>query len=114
MTLAYSQFVARRIHGGDKARDIMVMGLGGEAGEVVGALHLVERCAAVTEITKKNLDRDRPVDREKLKLELGDVLFYLTALGWIYGMSLQDIIDSNVAKLIARDGANNERWSERT
>jgi hypothetical protein len=39
---------------------------------------------------------------EKLKLELGDVLFYLTALAQLQGLNLNQIMQANVEKLQAR------------
>lgn len=45
------------------------------------------------------VDWDRP---ERLKLELGDMLFYVTALAHLQGMTLEDLMDANVKKLTDR------------
>lgn len=45
------------------------------------------------------VDWDRP---ERLKLELGDMLFYVTALAHLQGMTLEDLMDANVKKLTER------------
>jgi NTP pyrophosphatase (non-canonical NTP hydrolase) len=66
-----------------------VMKLAGEAGEVI-------------ELYAKHLYHGKTLDIEKLKLELGDVLWYLADIGRRHGISLQDIAESNVAKIEAR------------
>lgn len=69
-----------------------VIALNGEAGEVA-------------EWYKKYVLRGNPTGQltlEDLKGELGDVLFYLTRLGSLYGYSLEDIMTYNKAKLDAR------------
>lgn len=66
-----------------------IMGLAGEAGEVVDLL-------------KKHLYHGKPLDREKLKLELGDTLWYLADVARQHGILLSEVRDGNVAKLGAR------------
>lgn len=68
---------------------IASMGLAGETGEVLEHL-------------KKHL-RDGKHPNEDLKLELGDVLHYLTVIAQSYGWSLQELMDANQDKLEARD-----------
>lgn len=65
------------------------LGLAGEAGEA-------------TEKVKKWLRGDRELDKEGLIKELGDVMYYITALANDIGYSLQDVIDTNVKKLTER------------
>jgi NTP pyrophosphatase (non-canonical NTP hydrolase) len=65
------------------------LGLAGEAGETV-------------ELVKKWAFHDRPLDRAKLTKELGDVLWYLTALARTQGITLEEVASENVAKLEAR------------
>jgi len=69
------------------------LGLCGEAGEVA-------------ELAKKCIRDDNgawSVDRhEKLKKELGDVLWYLAAIARDHGMSLTDIAQTNIDKLYSR------------
>lgn len=69
---------------------IATCGLAGEVGEVVEHL--------------KKFVRDGKLDREALKLELGDVLFYLTRTAQWAGFSLAEIAQANVDKLEARYG----------
>lgn len=65
------------------------LGLTGEAGEVA-------------ELVKKHLFHDKPIDVEKLKKELGDVLWYVAATAACFGIELDDVARTNVAKLAAR------------
>ena len=71
------------------------LGLAGETGEVL-------------EIIKKMIrDKGRvfetiPEDREKLKKELGDVLWYLSTLAFYNDIKLEDIAKTNLEKLASR------------
>jgi NTP pyrophosphatase (non-canonical NTP hydrolase) len=65
------------------------MGLAGEAGETVDLL-------------KKAIFHGHPADPDKLAKELGDVLFYVTALASVSGISLESIAQGNVEKLLKR------------
>jgi len=71
--------------------DTMVhaMGLAGEAGEIIDLL-------------KKHLGHGQPLDIEKAKKELGDVLWYVGALAADLGLSLSEVAEANKAKLRAR------------
>jgi NTP pyrophosphatase (non-canonical NTP hydrolase) len=69
------------------------LGLASEAGEVAGKI--------------KKIFRDRAgvidqADREALRSELGDVLWYLAQVATELGMSLDDIAEYNIAKLLDR------------
>lgn len=77
----------------DDLRELAVMSLGlpGEVGEVI-------------EHIKKEIRGDGPLDREKLKLELGDVQHYLCRIARRYGISMQEILAGNVEKIEARRG----------
>ncbi len=69
------------------------LGLTNEAGEVAGKV--------------KKLFRDKggeisDADREALKQELGDVLWYLTQICTELGLSLQEVAEANLEKLFSR------------
>lgn len=69
------------------------LGLANEAGEVAGKV--------------KKLFRDKggqigEADREALKQELGDVLWYLAQIATELGLSLQEIAEANLDKLFSR------------
>lgn len=71
------------------ALNIGALGLGGESGEVI-------------ELIKKHLFHDQPLDLEKLRKELGDVLWYVAAIATGAGLALDDVAEANVAKLMKR------------
>ena len=68
---------------------ICSMGLAGEAGEVADYL-------------KKVYGHDHPMDKERLKKELGDVLWYISRMASLFGMSLDEVAQENIAKLKTR------------
>jgi len=80
-----------------------VMGLAGESGEVA-------------DIFKKHLFHGHALDNDKLLLELGDVLWYVTAIGATYGFHLEDIMKANIKKLQKRypNGFSEQASRERT
>lgn len=63
--------------------------LSGEAGEVAGMI-------------AKWIKFGKPLDREAMKHELGDVLWHLTRLGEMFGFTLEEIMQANIAKLADR------------
>lgn len=73
----------------DDARTYAAIGLAGEVGETL-------------EHVKKNVFRGKVLDIAAFRLELGDVLWYLTALAQAYGLSLSEVAEANIAKLEAR------------
>ena len=69
------------------------MGLVNEAGEVAGKIKKIFR------------DRDGQIteeDRQSLKNELGDVLWYLTKICTELGLTLEKVAETNIAKLSSR------------
>jgi NTP pyrophosphatase (non-canonical NTP hydrolase) len=65
------------------------VGLAGEAGEILDYI-------------KKGIFHRHGVDKEKLKDELGDQLWYLTMLAEQYGLTLENIMVFNIEKLKRR------------
>ena len=74
------------------------IGLAGEAGEVV-------------DLIKKGIFHQQGLDKEKLKKELGDVLWYAAAICTTCGFTLEEVMELNIEKLKARypDGYSPER-----
>lgn len=66
-----------------------VMGLNGEAGECI-------------DLVKKHLFQGKPLDKEHLAKELGDVAWYLAITAQGLGYDLETIFKMNIAKLEAR------------
>jgi NTP pyrophosphatase (non-canonical NTP hydrolase) len=80
----------------------MGLGIAGEAGEVADLL-------------KKHIGHGHPLDVDKLKKELGDVLWYVVAVGLAVGLDLEDVAQGNVEKLRKRypNGFSRERSMNR-
>lgn len=81
-----------------------VFGLAGETGETIDLL-------------KKIIfhGHDLETNRDKLALELGDCLWYITGIATAAGINLDDIAKRNIEKLKARypDGFSEERSIKR-
>jgi NTP pyrophosphatase (non-canonical NTP hydrolase) len=67
----------------------LTLGLVGEAGEVA-------------EKVKKHLRDNTPLDRDNLKKEFGDVLWYLALLADAMEIELDDVAQTNLDKLQSR------------
>jgi NTP pyrophosphatase (non-canonical NTP hydrolase) len=83
----YSKWVEKKIMTEGQARLVEnTLGLVGEAGEVA-------------EKIKKLIRDSSRFQNEEIMKELGDVVFYATALANIYGKGLQEVLELNIAKL---------------
>ncbi len=82
----------------DKVLTYAALGLAGESGEVA-------------EIIKKTFYHGHALDKESLHKELGDVLWYLAVMADGLGFSLDQIAQTNIAKLRARypEGFSDDR-----
>lgn len=65
------------------------MGLAGEAGEVIDYL-------------KKVLHHDHDLDVEEIKKELGDLLWYMSALATTFDINMNQVAQMNIDKLKKR------------
>lgn len=65
------------------------VGISGEAGELLDAV-------------KKHWAYGKPLDMENVREEIGDIMFYLTAMLNVLGLDEEEIIWANVEKLEAR------------
>jgi NTP pyrophosphatase (non-canonical NTP hydrolase) len=83
----YSKWVEKKIMTEGQARLVEnTLGLVGEAGEVA-------------EKIKKLIRDSSRFQNEEIMKELGDVVFYATALANIYGKGLQEVLELNITKL---------------
>jgi len=83
----YSLWVEKKIITKDQERLIEnILGLVGETGEVA-------------EKIKKLIRDGNKIANEEILKELGDVLFYTTALANLYGKGLQEVMKLNIKKL---------------
>jgi NTP pyrophosphatase (non-canonical NTP hydrolase) len=90
----YSGWVEKKILTSGQDRLVEnTLGLVGEAGEVAEKIKKLIRDS--NQITK---DLTNLHNKEIMK-ELGDVVFYATALANIYGKGLQEVLELNIAKL---------------
>ena len=86
----YSLWVENKIMtSGDDRLVENTLGLVGEAGEVAEKVKKIIR------------DKSR-FSKDEIIKELGDVVFYVTALANYYGSDLQAVIDMNIEKLDGR------------
>lgn len=87
-------------------KEVMVawnaIGLAGEAGEVA-------------DLVKKAVFHQQGIDMEKMKKELGDVLWYVAALCSHLEIPMEDVMQHNIEKLQARfpNGYSPERTTFR-
>ena len=75
------------------------LGLAGETGEVIEKIKKMIR-------DKNGVFSPTPEDLEELGKELGDVLWYLSAVADYNHLSLQDIAENNLKKLEDRQARN--------
>lgn len=106
MNMDAYQNAVKRTCATTEARDTMTLALIGlldELGEVAGPI-------------KKHLWHGHPLDVAHVQDELGDVLWYMAALCNALGITLEDVLQSNVQKLQDRypDGFSSERSINRT
>lgn len=85
----YQKFVERLAQSHHDDRASYVLGLCGEAGEAA-------------ELLKKHWGHGKQLDTTALLRELGDVLFYVTALAHQFGFTLDEVVHENTTKLSAR------------
>ena len=74
----------------------------GEEQLLHASMGLVTESAECLDILKKCYAYHRPFDVDKFKDELGDVLHYLTMASNTLGISIEDLMDINYAKLSVR------------
>ena len=65
-------------------------------------LGLQTESAELSDVFKKFIAYDRPVDWVNVKEELGDLMWYVANLCNINGWNLEDIMETNIKKLEAR------------
>ncbi len=79
------------------------------------AAGLAEESGEVLSLVRKHAFQERPLDLERLKLELGDALWCLAMTAKSAGLTLEQVAAANVAKLRARypDGYSDVASRER-
>ena len=86
----YQVFVKQAVPEG-RSHDLSFQGLGiaGEAGEVANEI-------------KKSYYSDHPLDKLKVREELGDTLFHIAQIATMLGLDLNDIAYNNLSKVESR------------
>lgn len=74
----------------------MALGVGGEAGELEDAI-------------KKHVIYNKPLDRENVVEELGDLEFYMRRIRQVVGITRQETLNHNITKLLK---GKNARYKE--
>ena len=74
-------------------KTIWVLGIGGEAGEIV------EKWKKIVAYENGSLGEE---NKAELAKEMGDVLWYLAALAESLGISLQEVAEANIEKVMSR------------
>jgi len=89
------QALTTAIYNGNKMLDLChwALGLSGESGEIAEKLKKI--------IRDQGADPSK-IDREDIKKELGDILWYITALAHELEIDLEDVAQTNVEKLTSR------------
>lgn len=93
----YQEAATRTANPHDNALANYGLGIAGEAGEVA-------------DLIKKYVFHGHDIDREDIKKELGDVLWYLSNIAETANISLEEIAIANIEKLKRRypEGFNKE------
>ncbi len=92
------QAITTDVYGGKGGIDSLafmnkMLGLAGETGEVAEKIKKLQR----NENSVVN-----PSDKKEIAKELGDILWYLNAIAYYLGISLQDVAEGNITKLFDR------------
>ena len=88
----YQKLAMRTLNPSLNKKEVMinaVMGLCGESGEV-------------SDIVKKHLFQGHELDVEKIKKELGDVLWYIAEMCEALDLELDKVMEANIEKLSKR------------
>jgi NTP pyrophosphatase (non-canonical NTP hydrolase) len=65
-------------------------------------LGMQTEAAEIADVYKKALAYKKPIDFVNVKEELGDLMWYIANMCNIHGWNMEDILDTNIAKLEAR------------
>jgi NTP pyrophosphatase (non-canonical NTP hydrolase) len=85
----------------DQAHSYLALGLASEAGEVAGKLKKVIR-----DYSNTPLDQMSPEWKKEYLSEIGDVLWYIARISDELGVSLSEVADANISKLLDRLSRN--------
>lgn len=67
-----------------------------------GAMGIMTEAGELMDVYKKFIMYGKPVDVPNVKEEIGDILWYIALICHFHGISLEDAMITNIAKLRAR------------
>lgn len=94
LAIVYEDFVQRSVKDGmscTETGDLAMFGLAGEVGELV-------------ELWKKERFHNKPAHPDRVREELGDILWYFSLALSVFDFDLSDVMVNNMLKLHARRG----------
>ena len=97
-----------------QARTTMRAGLSARDALLDAAAGLAEEAGEVLSHVRKHAFFDRPLNREAVKIELGDALWCLAAVATQLGFSLGDVATANVEKIKVKAAAYHDKSGART
>ena len=105
-------------HAQDRLADRMLAGIMQEkdvAGLVNGLMGLSGEAGEVTDLFKKWIFHNAPLDEQHAKKEVGDVCWYIAMICHSMGWNLSEIMQMNIDKLKARypEGFDTEKSNHR-
>lgn len=105
-------------HAQDRLADRMLAGIMHKkdvAGLVNGLMGLTGEAGELTDLFKKWVFHNAPLDEKHAKKEVGDVLWYVAMICHSMGWSMDDIMQMNIDKLKARypEGFDTEKSNHR-
>lgn len=79
------------------------MQAGNNTGEILNAsLGLSGEVGELNDLLKKWIFHDKNIDREHIKKEIGDIMWYIALMAEAFGFELDSIMITNIEKLEAR------------
>lgn len=105
-------------HAQDRLADRMLAGIMHKkdvAGLINGLMGLSGEAGELTDLFKKWIFHNAPLDEEHAKKEVGDVLWYVAMICHSMGWSMDEIMQMNIDKLKARypEGFDTEKSNHR-
>lgn len=92
------------------------MQAGNNTGEILNAsLGLSGEVGELNDLLKKWIFHSKSIDREHIKKEIGDIMWYIALMADAFGFELDSIMITNIEKLEARypEGFDTERANNR-
>ena len=98
------QYKAMRTNNHEAGEKILAsMQAGNNTGEILNAsLGLSGEVGELNDLLKKWIFHEKNIDREHIKKEIGDIMWYIALMAEAFGFELDSIMITNIEKLEAR------------